>query len=284
MSVLNKFRLIWKIRPLENILVWLTKGKEYGKLVTKFPPNHYQYKVGSIRTVERDGIRYQLDLADLVDWYIYFGFIEPARMNLYNLVKPGSIVMDVGANVGDTTMHLAKYAGEKGQVHSFEPDTYNFARITKNLSLNNFKNITLNNLGLGAEESYLKIIVRDEHNRGMNQLIKEELKEGDAGVKIVKLDDYISENAIDHVDLIKIDVEGFDFEVLKGASQILDRIKPDLFIELDDRCLKKQASSAMELVAFLNTKGYEVKHAETAEKITSEMDFENCHFDIIGKA
>ena len=161
MSVLNILRLFWKIPFLEQLLVNMTIGKEFGKSITKFPPNHYQYKTGTIRRVERDGIQYELDLSDLVDWYIYFGFKEPSRMHLYELVKEGSIIMDIGANVGDISMHFAKYTGEKGQVHSFEPDPMNFARITKNLSLNNFKNIQLNNLGMGSEESYLKISLRD---------------------------------------------------------------------------------------------------------------------------
>jgi len=283
MSVLNILRLFWKIPFLEKLLVNMTIGKEFGKAITKFPPNHYQYKTGTIRRVERDGIQYELDLSDLVDWYIYFGFKEPSRMILYKLVKDGSIIMDIGANVGDISMHFAQYTGDKGQVHSFEPDPTNFSRITKNLSLNNFKNIQLNNVGLGSQQAHLKMIVRDEHNRGMNQLVKEKVKEGEIGIEIIKLDDYIAAKGIIHIDLIKIDVEGFDFEVLNGASNTLDTIKPDLFIELDDRCLKKQGSSARELVAFLNSKSYLIEHAETAEKISTGMDFTNCHYDIIAK-
>ena len=86
----------------------MTIGKEFGKAITKFPPNHYQYKTGTIRRVERDGIQYELDLSDLVDWYIYFGFKEPSRMILYKLVKDGSIIMDIGANVGVWSYWLSK--------------------------------------------------------------------------------------------------------------------------------------------------------------------------------
>lgn len=283
MSLLNKLRLVWKIPFLERILLSFTVGKEFGKMVTKFPPNHYQYRKGTFRQTKRDGINYKLDLSDLVDWYIYFGFKEPSRMDLYNLIEEGQTVFDIGANVGDITMHIAQKIGDRGVIHSFEPDPINYKRISKNISLNTFKNIHLNNMGLGSETAKLKIIVRDEYNRGMNQLVKGSVKEGDDFIQIMRFDDYVKKNGINKIDVIKIDVEGFDFEVLKGASDTLDKFHPKLFIELDDDCLIKQDASATQLVTFLEKKGYKITNVDTKKLINSSMDFSKCHYDIIAE-
>lgn len=279
-KVFDLFRLIGMIPFLEKVLVNQTQGKYFGAAITKFPPNHYQYPVNSIRKVERDGINYSLDLSDIVDWYIYFGFKEKSRLALYNLIHEGNTVIDVGANVGDITMHVANIVGEGGMVHSFEPDTINFNRLKHNLDLNLFKNIRLNNYGLGDVEGEFFIENVNERNNGMNRVVDSALKSNNATkINIIKLDTYLEEFV--KVDLIKIDVEGFEFNVLKGAERLIDNYHPILFIELDDQNLREQGSSSKELIEFLEGKGYDIKHAETNVKVTEISDFINCHFDII---
>ena len=85
-----------------------------------------------MRKVSRNGINFVLDLSDLVDWWIYFGFRDLGRMELFSKVKKGGIVIDIGANIGEVSMNFAKLAGPNGRVISFEPNRSNYKRYERN--------------------------------------------------------------------------------------------------------------------------------------------------------
>ena len=83
------------------------------------------------------------------------------------------------------------------------------------------------------------------------------------------------------LNLIKIDVEGYELNVLKGASQTLKNLKPKLFIELDNSNLQRQGHSASELIKFLNQFNYTITNANNNKHVNFNDNFDNCHFDII---
>ena len=283
-KILNTCREIWKLKLLEMLLVKLTKNKMYGTFFTKLPPNHYQYKKGTVRKVEIDGVRYELDISDIMDWYIYFGFKDVARAKLFDITNKGEVIIDVGANIGGTTLNFAKIVGPRGKVYSFEPDPINYKTIKTNVNLNTFENIVLNNLGLGNVAGSFKIFTVDENNKGMNRIVGNKFSGDDyRGIRVITLDAYFKENDIQSVDLIKIDVEGFEFNVLKGAIEVVKKFHPKFFIELDDSNLREQKSSAKELVEYLIENKYEIYNAESNEKVLLEQDFANCHYDIVAR-
>jgi hypothetical protein len=98
-------------------------------------------------------------------------------------------------------------------------------------------------------------------------------------ISIVKLDEFLAERNSEP-DLVKIDVEGFEMEVLRGAEQTFKRCRPELFIELDDNNLRRNKSSAAELVGFIENMGYEVRRALDGEKVSANSTFQGAHFDI----
>ncbi len=282
--ILDLMRLIWKIPILERYLVKLTIDQPFGSLVTKLPPNHYQYTKNSIRKATRHGIKYKLDLSDIVDWFIYFGFQELSRQKLYDLMKADQTIIDIGANIGDVSLHAAQFVGQTGNVHSFEPDPTNYKRFETNLDLNLFSNIHKNKVGLGDKAGTYNIANIDSGNQGMNRIVHEESSNSKTQqIQVSTLDSYVLEKKLDKVDLIKIDVEGFEYNVLKGSKTVIDTFHPTFFIELDDDNLIEQGSSANKLVKLLEDGGYEVFHAETNRKISSETNFSHCHYDIIAK-
>ncbi len=267
---------------MEQLLTKLTIDIQFGSLISKLPPNHYQNKKNTFRNVQRHGINYKLDISDIVDWFIFYGFKESAREKLYGLMNSDITFFDVGANVGDISMHAAKFIGNKGEVHSFEPDPKNFLRLTTNLSLNSFSNVIANNFGFGnkKEEVFLANVAKG--NQGMNRIISDNSENIDGFiVKIKTLDSYVDIKNIIHIDLIKIDVEGFEHNVLLGGERVISSYHPTLFIEIDNNNLINQGSSAKSVISFLELKGYNIIHAENNSKITSESDFKECHFDII---
>jgi len=260
----------------------MTRGKIYGSKFTKVAPNHYQYHPGSIREVSRDGIRYKLDLSDIVDWFVYYGFRETARIELYKLMREGQVFVDVGANMGDVTLHAASFLGQDGQVIALEPDPLNFIRLKTNLSLNTFKNIQAFNLGAGSKEGTELIYTVSEGNLGMNRILSQvdPSMEG-REISLTTMDQLLDEIGPTKVDLIKIDTEGFEMKVLEGARKTIERFSPIFFIEIDDNNLKLQNSGAKQLVDFLAGFGYSCRNAENGMEIEPMQDYSNCHFDLI---
>ena len=100
-------------------------------------------------------------------------------------------------------------------------------------------------------------------------------------VEVNTLDNFLNDKvSLSKVDLIKIDVEGFEFNVLRGAMNTIRKYSPVLYIELDDNNLKQQSSSAKELIHFLAEAGFTAMNTESKTHVDENKDFRNCHYDI----
>lgn len=282
---LNFFRNIFKIPYLEGQLAKRTLGKSTLQLWSKLVPSAYLYPPGSFRIVRQNGLELKVDIGDYIGHCIYFGLYGTERKSyekLFSLCRPGNFVVDIGANIGWTLLNLAKLSAY-GKVIGFEPDAFNHEACSENLRLNGLTNVTLVRMGLGAQASRVMMEVRTPSNRGGNR-ISPLNGYGSTEVNIERLDDVEEIRAWPRIDLIKIDVEGYELNVLMGAEGILRREKPVLFIEIDDNNLRDQGHSAETLMQFLRKVGYRnMIHATTNELIGEAFDFKACHFDIIAR-
>jgi FkbM family methyltransferase len=280
-KVLNAIRKVFTIPILEKLLLNFTVNKPADSFFVKLIPNNYQYAPNTYRFVTRNGINYKVDLYDYIGWWIYFGLKEVSRIRLYKLSNTNNTIIDVGTNIGETLMNFAKRTLPGGEVHGFEPDAQNHRHCSENLHLNNFNNIVLNNLGLGSEAGQFYIKTNTPSNRGGNKVSTEYIENNTNVIKIITLDQYVTQKHLNKIDLIKIDVEGYELHVLKGASQAIDKFKPVFFIELDDNNLKEQGHSAKALIHFLLERNYSIRNSETDQMVNESTDFSNCHYDII---
>lgn len=283
-QLFNFFRRFFIVSGIDKLLPAFTRHNSMNTLAAKLIPPNYLYASGSIRTVEIDGINLKLDISDTVGHSNYFAVDEPAQIVLYNFVKPGMNVIDIGANIGATTLNLAKKTGATGEIFSFEPSPYNYRRAWQNISLNNFRNIKLINQGLGNEKTTAFLYNVNSHNRGMQRLLKgnseNDLYEKTA-VEIDTLDNSMQKFSIPPPSFIKIDVEGFEFNVLLGGKETIMKHKPALFIELDDNNLREQGNTARELVELIIQFQYKIINATNGGEVDDKTNFTNCHFDIL---
>ena len=150
--------------------------------------------------------------------------------SLDDFLKPGDCFVDVGANIGLMSIYASKLVGESGEVIAYEahPETFNW--LTFNIELNKISNIKANNFALGSEPSQLFIYDNWQVNRGGASLIVKDEQSKSYPVEVKRLDDCLPRNLKPKV--IKVDVEGFELEVLKGATQTITDFKPILVIEL----------------------------------------------------
>lgn len=275
-------RFIIKTIIPEVLICKYTVDSPYGSLYTKLIPNHYQYKRGSFRSVNRNGINYHLDISDIIGWYIYFGFKEKSKEHLIEIAKQGDVVLDIGANIGETSLRLAQKVQSGGRVFAFEPAQFNYTQLQKNLSLNAFKNISAYPLGIGAFEGEFTLYTIDRHNKGKNKISENKsLDAKNETIRLTTIDQFMKSNQIEKVDLIKLDIEGFEMKALKGGQETLKNYRPKLFIEVDNQLLVEQGSSAKELFNYLISLNYELTEADTKHLLGLSSNYEHCHFDLI---
>jgi FkbM family methyltransferase len=170
----------------------------------------------------------------------YGEFSELEAQLFSGLIKPGMMVLEIGANIGAHTVHLAKLVGENGGVVAFEAQRVIFQILCANLSLNGIENTDAKCLAVGAaagEITVPRVDYSGDNNFGGIALGS---NDGDV-VEMIAIDNLM----LPACHMIKIDVEGMEKQVLDGARQTITRFRPYLYVE-DDR-LDKHA----ELIATL---------------------------------
>lgn len=151
------------------------------------------------------------------------------------LAAPGDVIIECGGHHGATALVLAEYVGEKGKVITIEALARNFSTIQKNIALNHRRNIEPRLAAAGDVRG--KIRIRNKSNASVSVSGVGSL------VEVVRLDDLI-----DHAPTaIKIDVEGFELRVLRGASQILET-RPKIAVEVHPEALVEFGDTVEELI------------------------------------
>jgi len=279
-TFLNFFRRIFKLSVFEKFLAYLNTTS-LSILAGKLIPPPYLYQKGSFREVCRNGINFKLDLCDTVDHYIFFNYFDHSLELFFDEAKNANVILDIGANIGWTALRFAS-KNPKAIIIAFEPHPITFQRAQNNFGRNNLSNITCLNIGLGESASTLKIYELMDNNSGMNRIVLEELDRPFKEVKIERLDDVLENRNIHHVDMIKMDVEGFEGFVLKGASKILTNSNAKILMETDDAFLKNNGNSARELIDILKGYGYQTFYRSDKKCfIQSNDNLDDCHFDML---
>jgi len=279
-QILNLFRQLNKIAFLENTLV--AQSLKGNSIARKIIGSEKLYQPGTLRACTRNGINYTLDISDYVDHCIYFGFSDNTdtdRSYLKDIVKDGDIVFDIGANIGDTVLHFAKFLHNTGTVYAFEPLPHIYSRLAANVALNAYTNIKLNNFALGKDRTEIVFAHVDKNHSGGTYISQNETT--GVQIKVKVLDDFVSQNNITRIDLIKIDTEGFEDNVLVGGVKTITTLKPALFIEINDEHLKRSGSSAPQLIKRVLDWGYSITRTDNREAVTEIYPFYHQHFDVL---
>jgi FkbM family methyltransferase len=144
-------------------------------------------------------------------------------------LRPGMVTFDVGANIGYLSLYLRSRIGDSGQLYCFEPEPENYAELEANLRRNHLDNCYPIQSAVGASEGTVTF------SPGLNGFVT---PEGAAGISVpvTSLDLFIQQRALPRVDFVKIDVEGFEVDVLTGMQATLSRPdKPILYVEVHGR-------------------------------------------------
>jgi FkbM family methyltransferase len=175
-------------------------------------------------------------------------------------LKPGDIVLDAGANVGYISAMAASYVGISGEVHGFEPLLECYARLERLRELNPKFHFVFNNVALGETPGLFPIAFNPQGDSRNATLVPGTQAEKTRDVPVRRLDEYIIQNipAAERIRIIKIDVEGFEFSVLKGLEKFLARTtcRPAIVCEIKPWELPKLGASLQEFEQYMNKFGY----------------------------
>lgn len=179
---------------------------------------------------------------------------------LVRFIRPGWCCFDIGANQGFFTVLLSKRTGAEGTVIAFEPVGSELRKLRTNLWLNRCSNVVPEPMAVGSYDGVAEMIIcRDGHgSRSSMGPQPEDVRARTAveRVRVTSLDSYVHRRGVSRVDFMKVDVEGAEREVLKGAMTILTSLRPVVMLELNDRATRQLGYSAAENFEMLESNGY----------------------------
>lgn len=232
-----------------------------------------------------NNVNYILDLNDGIDFAVFLGRYEPSTTRaLKRLIKPGDTVLDIGANVGIHTMLMAHLVGSSGHVFAFEPTDRAFSKLGRNEQCNpslagriSAMQVFLASSDMATPPSSIPANWPLDSKRSQGtHLHGKHLGEflPTTNVRTLKLDTAMSEAGIlrfdgmkskNSINLIKLDVDGYECDLLAGATETLKAYKPTLIMELAPYLLREQGGSLKNLLEPLYNLGYKL-HDEASFK------------------
>jgi len=191
---------------------------------------------------------------------------------LESIVKEGMNVIDIGANVGITTVTVARKIGRRGKLYSFEPTPEYFNILKENISSNGLENVKVYELAVTDQVGRVPFSQK-ELSSGI--VFEEGAKKFE--VSTTSIDRFLSEEKIERIDLINMDCEGSELLVLKGAKKTLWENKVEIFCEIHHDFLKQLGQSVEELVQYLQGLEFQVQSV-SLDDLKMGNNFEKCEY------
>ena len=191
---------------------------------------------------------------------------------LESIVKEGMNAIDIGANVGITTVTVARKIGRRGKLYSFEPTPEYFNILKENISSNGLENVKVYELAV-TDQVGRAPFSQKELSSGI--VFEEGAKKFE--VSTTSIDRFLSEEKIERIDLINMDCEGSELLVLKGAKETLRKNKVKIFCEIHHDFLKQLGQSVEELVQYLQGLEFQVQSV-SLDDLKMGNNFEKCEY------
>ena len=216
-----------------------------------------------------------------IDKHIFlYGTYEPHILDIIaNYLKKGGTFVDIGANIGQHSMFAGSIVGDTGNVYSFEPIPRIYKQLLDSARINHFEKIThAYNIALGETEKTETLYIETD-NIGGSSVVGPHGKESEEIVVQIKRADDALEN-IPRVDIIKIDVEGYEYEVFSGMQKILAQHQPIIIFEFSGKLYTEKGNNDGEKILSLLTKaGYDIYDVENYMRKVDDREEFLSHFE-----
>jgi FkbM family methyltransferase len=192
---------------------------------------------GDLLQVDYRGLPYVAAPNNYVDWQVLIiGGYEIRDLAIFEAVSAhlaGAVVLDIGANVGH---HSFVFASLGWRVLAFEPNPELWPIIEAKIAAAEFENVQLHTVGIGDRDELLAFDIPDRWNSGTGRFLAQDADRPPIAQRLPvrRGDDYLEAHGVSDVDVIKIDVQGFELHVLRGLSKTLARSRPLVCVEIGD--------------------------------------------------
>lgn len=224
---------------------------------------HFEAKRVGVPVVIRwyDGLRVTMYLGNDLSLCLFVGgTYEPNEfMFLSRVLRAGMVFIDIGANDGLYTVFAARRVGPTGRVVALEPSRRELDRLHRNIALNELTNIVTLPVAAGDRDGTAQLRIAGFGHEGQNTLGGFAYAIEGAGfepIEVARLDGIIKAQNVSRVDILKIDAEGAELAVLRGARAVLARHRPLIIFELVEAALCQQGASRRDVLRLLEEAGY----------------------------
>jgi len=185
---------------------------------------------------EFNGNAYPGNLDNFIDWSAFFygayekELLEKVALPILRADASPSLI-DIGANIGHHSIYLSSQCNA---VHACEPDPTSLAEFNRKIKIGTFSNILLHNVALGYENAEATLYSSSTSNKGTNSLLSTHTSVNtiEHRVKVLNADAFVSSLNLSSITLIKLDVEGYELNVLKGLTKTLSKFRPAIIVEI----------------------------------------------------
>jgi FkbM family methyltransferase len=266
--------------------------KSFRKVISLYAGHDLRRKIPLINSIYRFfNIHLSADKA-MIDGHIIYvdqvdslglvskGIYEPDETKLVNtLIKPGDIVIDLGANIGYFTLLFARLVGPNGKVYAFEPHPYSFSLLKKNIEINGYQNIEAIQKAASNQKGFLELY-QDPFNNTDHRIYPQDGKTKQIQIETISLDEYFKE--LPYVNFMKIDTQGAEFLILSGMKKLLAR-SPNIkmLLEFWPYGLKRIGNNAQDLLTIIKEAGFLIFDISNKEATIEELI--NCYPSTIRK-
>ena len=204
--------------------------------------NHGKYRFNFYGSGDRGEILYH------AFWDKMF---DEDKNKIKNLVHNGDTILDVGGNLGFFVLILTDLINDSGKIYSFEPSNRLNKKLASTIRINNLKNVEIVDLALGEEEGTSSLYYNPKQS-GLSSIVTHSENYLLEEIEITTVDKF-SKKISDRIAFIKIDTEGFEPQVLRGAKETIKKDKPIIYIELG----RDHLESSLEALKVLKELGYQ---------------------------
>lgn len=252
--------ILLKIIP-GNVLEQIRFSRFGGFAVKYYSQSHKNSKL-STYTIFKN-ILIEADTSKRSERAIPINAYEPKITKKFlELIKEGDTVFDVGAWIGYYTILAANKVKSLGKVVAIDPSKENISRIKNNMKLNNFTNIEILECGVGEKHGQANIKEQRPSTSSTFQISSV----GDNPIKIEKIDDIVKNIKISKIDLLIMDIEGYEYHALMGMSNLLsNNLIKNMIIEIHVDSIKQFGHSDKDLIKLLKDSHYDISIIEKKE-------------------
>jgi len=230
-----------------------------------------------IHTISRNGINYEVDLSEGLDLslFLFGNFQTHVSQNKYVKLPPDAVVIDIGANVGIMSLQFAKTVPE-GKVYAFEPTHYAFKKLIKNLDLNPELRghiYPIQSFVISPDKINEEIIAYSSWKVGKaDNSPGHPVHKGTAmsteGVSSLTLDLFCERENIERIDFMKIDTDGHEPDVFKGAKNSISKFRPKIIFEIGQYVMKEKEIGFDFYTQYFNELNYQLYNSTDLKEIT----------------